>query len=578
MPNSFKYSTGSETLTLKKGNFYIGTGDVDKGPTSTTGYWNGITPLRGGYTVYLNKSSNGPSIYLVSNDSELISLTNKIASASYSTVNECFNYYSGQSDKVVVNRDYLSIVTNGLLFNLNANFTPSYPRNGTTWYDISLNGYNGTLVNGPTYISNYDGTISFDGSDDNVSISNDITSNFSTNGITVEAWVYHNNFTGSQAYINNWFNFTSPQKGFILRTFNGQTYPSFWWCWGSVSSTNSYSTVYASNSPFSVNTWYHVVGVYEKNVSARIYVNGVLEGTNTSVPYDIVYDTTNGVSVGTSNINTSRMNGNISEARIYNRVLSPSEILQNFRYSGPQSFSSCKTCKEIIDNYPQLAGYDGLYWVYPGGPTSSPYQVYCDMTTDGGGWMLVARSHPTTVNYNGENWGWKGGSIGSINDFSQAYQLGWGEIWDGNATFTSYIYGNQRTNVDNTWGPFVFKASSINYSTFFGSDTQQSYTYSTLKSNTSVYGSSSFPGMQGAIGFTTTGTNNNIYYMRDCCGFAGYGGTATSMVTTYCGANFYYSGPWCGGSTSTGSIYDYNTYVSNGLTYGGTNQYMIMVK
>ena len=84
--------------------------------------------------------------------------------------------------------------------------------------------------------------------------------------------------------------------------------------------------------------------------------------------------------------------------------------------------------------------------------------------------------------------------------------------------------------------------------------------------------------MQGAIGYTTTGTNNNIYYMRDCCGFSTYGGTATSMVTTYCGANFYYSGPWCGGSSNTGGIYDYNSYVSNGLTYGGTNQYMIMVK
>jgi hypothetical protein len=579
MPNGFKYNTSPESLSLKEGNFYMSTNDVGRGPTSTTGFYNGITPTRGGYTIYLNKASGGASIYVASNDNDLIFYTNKIASTNYTTVNECFNYYSGQSDKVVVNRDYSSINTDGLLLNLDASFTPSYPRNGTTWYDISSYGYNGTLVNGPTYSSNYDGTISFDGSDDNVTISNDITSNFSTNGITVEAWVYHNNFTGSQAYINNWFNFTSPQRGFILRTFNGQTYPSFWWCWGSVSSTNSYSTVYASNTPFSANTWYHVVGVYEKNVSARIYVNGVLKGTNSSVPYDIVYDTTNGVSVGTSNINTSRMNGNISEARIYNRVLSSSEILQNFRSSGPQSFSSCKTCKEIIDTYPQLAGYDGLYWVYPSGSTSTPYQVYCDMTTDGGGWMMVARSHPTTVNYGGKNWGWKGGSIGNINDFSQAYQLGWGEIWDGNTTFTSYIYGNQRTNADNSWGPFVYKVSSIDYSTFFGSDTLQSYTKSTLKSDTSVYGTTAYPSMQQAIGFTTTGTINNRYFMRDCCGYSNYGGIPTRMDTTYCGRVISYnSGPWCGGSTTTGGVYDYNTYITSGYTYGGTNQYMIMVK
>ena len=58
MPNSIKYNVSAETLALKKGNFWIGTGDVGKGPTSTTGYWNGITPVRGGYTIYLNKANN----------------------------------------------------------------------------------------------------------------------------------------------------------------------------------------------------------------------------------------------------------------------------------------------------------------------------------------------------------------------------------------------------------------------------------------------------------------------------------------------------------------------------------------
>ena len=98
MPNAIKYNTSAETLALKKGNFWIGTGDVGKGPTSSTGYYNGITPPSGGYTIYLNKASGGPSIYVASNDSQLISLTNTIAGTSYTTANECFNYYTGQSD------------------------------------------------------------------------------------------------------------------------------------------------------------------------------------------------------------------------------------------------------------------------------------------------------------------------------------------------------------------------------------------------------------------------------------------------------------------------------------------------
>jgi hypothetical protein len=150
MPNLIKYNVSAETLSLKKGNFWIGTGDVPKGPTSTTGYWNGITPPAGDYTIYLNKASNGPSIYTPSNDTQLIDITNKIAGTSYTTVNECFNYYAGQSDKMVFNKDYYSLVTNGLVFNMNGSFIPSYPKNGTTWYDISPSGNLGTLVNGPT--------------------------------------------------------------------------------------------------------------------------------------------------------------------------------------------------------------------------------------------------------------------------------------------------------------------------------------------------------------------------------------------------------------------------------------------
>lgn len=247
-------------------------------------------------------------------------------------------------------------------------------------------------------------------------------------------------------------------------------------------------------------------------------------------------------------------------------------------YAGPD-YRNFKTASELLTAYPQLSGRDNFYMLYPQGPNSAGVLVYCDMTTDGGGWMMVARSHPSIVNYNGANWGWTGSAIGNAKDYSQAYQLGWWTYFNGNATFTSFIFGNRANYYDNTWGPFVYKRYGFDYTTFTTSDTQQSASSSVLKSNAAVYGQTDFPGMQGAIGFPATGTSNNFYYMRDCCGFATYGGTPTSMVTTYCGANFYYAGPWCGGSTTDGSgNFQNGTYVSNGLTYGGTNQYMIMVK
>jgi hypothetical protein len=560
MPNLIKYNVSAETLALKKGNFWIGTGDVPKGPTSTTGYWNGISPMRGGYTIYLNKVSNGPSMYAPSNDAQLIDITNKIAGTSYTTVNECFNYYAGQSDKMVFNRDFNGIITQGMVIGLSGSFISSYPRNGSTWYDITGN-VNGGLANGATYSTDGMGCISFDGSDDLVSLADGVNTRFPNNS----AWSIQLTFK-----INS---FVNTYPGIIIKGSSGPggTGILIFYMSNGVLYWKHYNGSGLLSSTITANSLINIAITYGGSGNVLGYLNGnyvgglgTMSGTESSSALNL-------------GVGDQYGNQNLYEFYKYDRQLSSTEVLQNFRNSDPKMFSSCKTCKDIIDNYPQLAGYDGLYWVYPGGPTSSPYQVHCDMTTDGGGWTLIARSAPS-VNLDGENWGWKGGTVGNINDFSKAYQLGWGEIWDGNATFTSFIFGNQRTNVDNTWGPFIYKVSSINYSTFFNSDTQQSYTNSTIKSNTAVYGTSDFPGMQQAVGYTTTGTNNNIYYMRDCCGYAGYGGGWGGMTTVYCGAAFYYSGAWCGGETTTGGVYNFGTYVSNGLTYGGTQHYMIMVK
>jgi hypothetical protein len=247
-----------------------------------------------------------------------------------------------------------------------------------------------------------------------------------------------------------------------------------------------------------------------------------------------------------------------------------------------QEFTYAKTGKELLQNYPLTYQKDGYYYLYLDGRSNPGQLVYCDMTTDGGGWMMIARSHPSTVNYNGKNWGWRGGSIGEIKIFSEAYQAGWWTYWNGNDTFTEYIFGNRANINNNSWGSFIYKVVVSSYSTFTTSDTQQSGTVSTLKSDLNVYGNASFPGMQGAIGFPITGTTNNIYYMRDCCGFAGYGAYATYMHSVYHGSDsiVYFSGPWGGGSSTDGSgNFLSGTYVTaGGNRYGGTNQYMIMVR
>jgi len=176
MPNFLKYSTSAQTLALKKGNFWIGTGDVSKGPTSTTDYWNGIAPPSGGYTIYLNKASNGPSIFRPQNDTELISLTNNIAGASYTTAAQCYSYYDSQTDKVLFNTEFPMIQTSGLTFVYNPSFIPSYGRTGTSINDLSANGYTGTMTAGVAYSSG-DNALAFDS-----------TGDYITNSLAPQRW------------------------------------------------------------------------------------------------------------------------------------------------------------------------------------------------------------------------------------------------------------------------------------------------------------------------------------------------------------------------------------------------------
>jgi hypothetical protein len=185
MPNAIKYNTSAETLALKKGNFWIGTGDVGKGPTSSTGYYNGITPPSGGYTIYLNKETGGPSIYTVNTEAQLTGLTSSIAGQTLRTSGACLNWFATQTDKMIFNIDYPAIVTNGLLLNFDAAFTPSYPTTGTTLYDTSSVGNNGTLANGPTFSSANGGGIVLDGTDDTYSITG---ISLGTSALTIDCW------------------------------------------------------------------------------------------------------------------------------------------------------------------------------------------------------------------------------------------------------------------------------------------------------------------------------------------------------------------------------------------------------
>ena len=344
MPNTIKYSTTGDTQSLKKGNFYFGVGDVPKGPTSSTNYWNGISPPTSGYTIYINKASNGPSMYVANNDSQLIGLTNGFSGQNFTGATQCLNWYLTQSTYACVNIDYESIITSGLTFCFDAGFTPSYSTSGVTWYDISYSGYNGTLTNGPTFSSTNGGSIVFDGVDDYIdNIGGTSAFDFigSTGVFSIGFWFKMNATNTRTLFIGN--TLTNTEKGWLI----GVEYGAAGYgnnCIRFQATGNATNTRLIAGSTndntIDATTWTHCLFTSSSgNYVGQWYINGVASTTSTRVGAGNANQGSYYGGPAARTLNVGRCNysstiiplaGNVASVFIYNRTLSSTEVLQNF--------------------------------------------------------------------------------------------------------------------------------------------------------------------------------------------------------------------------------------------------------
>jgi surface protein len=309
MPNAIKYSTTSETLALRKGNFYIGTGDVGKGPTSTTGFWNALDVPKSGFNVYQNKTSEGPSIYSFSSQSDYLSSARVIAGIDFTGITQSLAWFATQSDKVVVNRDYEAITTNGLVLHVDAGYTPSYPASGNTIYNLGSSPYNGTLTNGPTFDYWGQGRIIFDGSDDAIIWSTQPVTGVTT-AITYSMWFEVNSTSSNQAL----FSF----RDSMITLVNSTRFDY----WADVDLVqNNFTTSAITN-----NVWYHMALV-QTGTTAFLYLNGQLQSSGTTPTIGTSRDAKAIGQYDSSPGAYAKLNGSVAVASIYNVGLTPAQIL-----------------------------------------------------------------------------------------------------------------------------------------------------------------------------------------------------------------------------------------------------------
>ena len=204
-----------------------------------------------------------------------------------------------------------NIVTDRLICNLDTGNTRSYSlANGVVWNDISGNSYTAALTNSPAYSTLNGGYFTFDGTNDYAPIST-IPATFWTGGSwSVEFCIYSNNPTSGDYGILG----TDGQVHFLIR--NGLAWLGLFG--NDVGSTFQISTT----------SWTHIVFCYRTdNYDKQIYINGVL---NTSAIGTAINVTGTGTQIGKVAWGYNYFNGRIAFMRFYQKLLSATEITQNY--------------------------------------------------------------------------------------------------------------------------------------------------------------------------------------------------------------------------------------------------------
>jgi hypothetical protein len=201
------------------------------------------------------------------------------------------------------------VVKEGLILHVDAAVSRSYSGTGLTVNGL-VGGIGGTLVNGVGFGTTDNGYFIFDGSNDYINFGNSSTLQQSTGSLSA------------------WTKASSPGSGYRGIIAKQGAYGLFY--------TDSVLVAYdwAADTPRSTginiadNTWKNVVLTYQSGVSngTRIYINGVSVLTTTITILNQINNLFGGAEANASQFASCQ----ISSLNMYNRVLTASEVLQNY--------------------------------------------------------------------------------------------------------------------------------------------------------------------------------------------------------------------------------------------------------
>jgi hypothetical protein len=227
---------------------------------------------------------------------------------------EIINNYNALKSRY---KQELPKITSGSVFELDFADKNCYPGTGTTVYDLSSFRTNGSVMNGATFVgTGTTSSFSFDGVDDHLTFPyNSSQMSFPDNNATISVWFRYNSSDGTGSLITQ-----RGISGFCLYVMGGKFYADG----GGTASITSVNTLHNGAN-------YNAVAVYDRtNSLLRLYLNGIADNTTS---YTGSIQDTYTILLAKSVFSDGPLAANIYAAQVYNRVLSASEILQNYNYN-----------------------------------------------------------------------------------------------------------------------------------------------------------------------------------------------------------------------------------------------------
>lgn len=216
-----------------------------------------------------------------------------------------------------------TVYPSSLLIYLDTGNSNSYPSTGTTWFDLTQDNNNATLINTPTYSATFDGILQFDDASSEYATVPNIGS---LSAWTVEAWFRLTTSLNSKitSIVCNEFDLIN-KLNFSIGTNNQPSNANL--------AVGFFDGAWRNTTGFvpATNVWYQVVGTYDGSV-IRQYVNGSASGGT----LNYVGNSQSGGEIRLMRrwdsplVAGNLVDGDLAIIKVYNTALSSNDILNNF--------------------------------------------------------------------------------------------------------------------------------------------------------------------------------------------------------------------------------------------------------